>query len=264
VSVDVVTCVRDRPGAVGLWLRSYMDQTLQPRVFVADSSTTREARRANLRACTAAGATHVHVRWPEWNKPVSLNTGAAAGSGDYLLFTDVDCLPCQDMLERGVSLSEQQPSVVTCRVWSLPQAAVDPQEDLRAQWPSFAARATPRSLYARGGFLLVPRGTHMEIGGHDEEFRGMGAMDEDYFTRCRWAGLTHTPLREATFYHVNHPPNQGVMTELGRQNIQAAKARNKKYFLSKCKKRGPMVANGGVPTNAAHRRNDAVGTRRRR
>ena len=113
--------------------------------------------------------------------------------------------------------------------------------------------------------MLVPRATHEAIGGHDEKFQGMGAMDEDYFTRCRWAGLTPVRLKDATFYHVNHPPNQGVMAEQGLAAIRAAKARNKKYFLGKCKKRGPMVANGGTPTDAAARqRANAAETRRRR
>ena len=110
--------------------------------------------------------------------------------------------------------------------------------------------------------MLVPRATHVAIGGHDENFHGMGAMDEDYYTRCRWAGLTATALKGATFYHVNHPANQGVMAELGKDGIAAAKARNKKYYLAKCRNRGPMVANGGTPTNAARRRTAVAATRR--
>ena len=192
---------------------------------------------------------------------MSLNTGAAFGYSPHIVFGDVDCLPARDLVERAAKLADND-GVATCRIHAIPEDSLDDVNELWDRWDSFAQHAVARHPLAKGGFILVPRRAHERIGGHDEAFNGMGAMDVDYYARLKWLGLEAREL-PGPVYHVNHSRNLGIMEEIGPDAVKAAKKRNQQRYNKKCYRRGPVVANGGAPTNAARLPTRAAPARRK-
>ncbi|HSO69446.1 MAG TPA: glycosyltransferase [Arachnia sp.] len=153
-------------------------QTLPPNEVVvadagSDDDTVLIARRAG--ALVVAGGLPAAAR----------NAGAAASTGDLVLFLDADVRPDGQFLERAVGeFLKRRLDVATA-----PLVPADRDWDFRlvyaviARWLQWASQTRPHAV---GACILVRRTMHDRLGGFDETLAL--AEDHDYARRAAQAG----------------------------------------------------------------------------
>src|SRR5215218_3959429 len=102
MDLSIVVSAYRRPRFLELVLRGYALQT-DPRfeLVIADDGSGPDLRQVIERARAETGLEITHV-WHEdsgFRKTVILNRSILAARGDYLLFTDADCVPRRDLVE---------------------------------------------------------------------------------------------------------------------------------------------------------------------
>jgi glycosyltransferase involved in cell wall biosynthesis len=100
-SLSVVVSTYDRPAFLEKVLRGYAVQSDKDfELLVADDGSGPETAALIARARLSTGLSIVHV-WhchQGFRKSLILNRAIAAASGDYLVFTDGDCIPREDLV----------------------------------------------------------------------------------------------------------------------------------------------------------------------
>lgn len=108
MAISILVSTYRRPDYLDLVLHGYAVQTDRDfELVVADDGSGDETRRVIEHAATAHGLDLVHV-WHEdrgFRKTAILNRAIVAASGDYLLFTDGDCVPRADLVATHRSLA---------------------------------------------------------------------------------------------------------------------------------------------------------------
>ncbi len=119
------------------------------------------------------------------------NAGAAEAGAEWLLFTDADCVPCPDLLERFFA----EPIGDRCGAVAGGIAGVADQDSLLTRYArdrNFLDQAEgmhgSAGVAAATGNLLVRRVTFDELGGFADGIRSAG--DVDFCWRMREAGWT--------------------------------------------------------------------------
>lgn len=101
MGVSVLVSTYNRPEYLALVLRGYAVQTDRDfELVVADDGSGDETRRVIVDAAAETGLEILHV-WHEdrgFRKTEILNRSLVAASGDYLIFTDGDCIPRTDLV----------------------------------------------------------------------------------------------------------------------------------------------------------------------
>jgi glycosyltransferase involved in cell wall biosynthesis len=109
VRISVVVTTYQQPWPLELVLWGYAAQTLRDfEVVVADDGSGPETREVVERVRDEAGLDLRHV-WHEdrgFRKTEILNRAILAAAGDYLIFTDGDCIPRNDLVEVHTRLAE--------------------------------------------------------------------------------------------------------------------------------------------------------------
>jgi hypothetical protein len=146
-------------------------------IIVADADSTDETRTIAL----AAGAKVVQGGMPG----VGRNAGAAAATGELLLFTDADSEPGPEFLERALAEFDARGlSVASAPPWPIES---DPSLHFWCWVAEVYLRAMERMVpHAAGVCILVTRDLHERIGGFDESI--VLAEDHDYAQRAAVAG----------------------------------------------------------------------------
>lgn len=101
-NVSVVVTTYNQPRALELVLWGYGAQTVRDfEVLVADDGSGEETAALVRRMRAETGLRMVHVWHADrgFRKTEILNRAILAASGDYLLFTDGDCIPRRDVIE---------------------------------------------------------------------------------------------------------------------------------------------------------------------
>jgi glycosyltransferase involved in cell wall biosynthesis len=134
------------------------------------------------------------------------NTALAAAAGESIAFTDVDCRPTENWIERGMAWLSSVPRVagrVELELSPSPSTAelVDAERFLRQR------------RYVQEGFgatanLFVRRSVFGEVGGFDEHLRSGG--DYEFGQRCTLSGIS---IQYADDVIVTHPA-RGSLREL--------------------------------------------------
>lgn len=109
-SVSVVLSTYEQPRALGLVLEGYARQTLRDfEVVVADDGSGPETARTLERAAAEHDLALVHVRHADegFRKTIVLDRAVLAADGDYLVFSDGDCIPREDFLETHADLARE-------------------------------------------------------------------------------------------------------------------------------------------------------------
>ena len=126
------------------------------------------------------------------------NAGLRVASAVFVAFTDVDCRPHEDWIERGLAWLSAAP-----RVAGRVQLELSPSPST----PELvdAGRFLRQRRYVEEGFgatanLFVERRVFDEVGGFDERLKSGG--DYDFGLRCSLAGI---PIRYADDVVVSHP-----------------------------------------------------------
>jgi glycosyltransferase involved in cell wall biosynthesis len=152
---SVVVTTYNQPRQLELVLWGYAAQTFRDfEVVVADDGSGPETRAAIERMRAETGLRIVHV-WHEdrgFRKTEILNRAILAASGDYLVFTDGDCIPRDDLL-------------------------------------AVHARLAERGRFLSGGYLKLPAAVTAAIG--DDDVRSMRVADPAWLRAHGWRGGRH-------------------------------------------------------------------------
>lgn len=175
MTVSVVIPVRDDAERLAVCLDALSRQTFsgELEIVVVDNGS----------ACTPADvvARHANARLLEESRPSSYaarNTGAAAARGDVLAFTDSDCVPAPDWVERGCAhaTAGERPVFVGGRVVVRPR---DPAAPTVAEAYDLL-HAFPQETYVRTlhfsttANLFVTRAAFDLVGPFDHELVSSG------------------------------------------------------------------------------------------
>jgi GT2 family glycosyltransferase len=144
------------------------------------------------------------------------NAGAAAATGEHLVFLDVDCIPSCGLVEGFDRVLAAQDGLVCCAVRYLPSGAVQDgwrEADLRAAGQLHPVRSFPEAGVERvdnaGLFWSlafgIRRSTFERLGGFDAGFTGYGAEDTDFAFRARDAGVPLLFAGGFEAFHQWHP-----------------------------------------------------------
>lgn len=152
----------------------------------------------------AAGATV--IRQPNAGPAAARNRGAAFTDSDFVVFTDADCEPHNDMVERLVSAFEDAPSTDLVMgayktksarlVGRLAQLEFEERYDLMGR----AAEMTVGATYS----LAMRRSVFLDLGGFDEAFPSPNGEDFDLAMRLKDQGGVLRHQRDAVVFHDHH------------------------------------------------------------
>ena len=126
------------------------------------------------------------------------NAALKVASADFVAFTDVDCRPHEDWIERGLAWLSTAPRVAGRVQLELSGSPSTPEL-------VDAGRFLRQRRYVEEGFgatanLFVDRRVFDEVGGFDERLKSGG--DYEFGLRCSLAGI---PIRYADDVVVSHP-----------------------------------------------------------
>ena len=220
ISVVIPTCNRndalaqclDRlaPGAQTLAAHDY-------EVIVTDDGAKNNAQEMLARCYSWARWTSGPRRGPAANR----NCGAARARGQWLVFTDDDCLPSPGWLAAYVAAIEAgAPGAPTSMVYEGKTTC-----DAGLSSPLETAPTNANGGYLWSCNLMIERALFEEIGGFDARFPGAHMEDVDLRERIRARGLDFPFVPGAI---VDHPPRRVAWgTKLG------AKAQSNVLFNAK-------------------------------
>jgi len=185
--VSVVVPVRDGAARIDRCLRALLAQSHphdRLELIVVDNGSVDETR-ARVRSHPVTLLVENGIASPY----AARNAGIARASGEILAFTDADCAPAKDWIERGLAaLDEQAADLVGGRVRFVcsrpPRAAelVDAIRNLDHE------RSIPERGVAKTANLFVHRRVFDALGAFDGERRSGG--DVAFTTRASGAGFT--------------------------------------------------------------------------
>lgn len=208
MTVSVVIAVKNGAPTLPQCLARLAEQSLPPDEVIVVDNGSRDGS-GDLARAFAARARHLRLRVLEEDRTgatFARNRGVGAASGDVVAFTDADCEPAADWLDRLTSAFHPGIGAVAGRIKPAPPKTVV---------EAFAALYTLRTgeepfdstrfTLLRGGFatanLAVRREVFTAIGGFDEGIRIYGE-DYDLCARIYQHGLAirYEPLA-AVFHH---------------------------------------------------------------
>jgi glycosyltransferase involved in cell wall biosynthesis len=220
------------------WLRKVLlGYAVQTRsdfdVIIADDGSG-EPTRAVIEQARARFGHRLHHVWQEdlgFRKCEILNRAIVTAAADYIIFTDGDCIPRRDFVQRHLELAEPNRFLSGGVVWlSGPLSAKITGEDiesgrladarwLRAQgWsgrqqlrlltagvlPGLLDTITPTGATFNGHNASVSRRALLEVNGFDAEM-GYGGLDRALGERLNNLGLRGKQVRHrATCFHLDH------------------------------------------------------------
>ena len=208
MTISVVVPTYNRPRLLRRGLEALARQTLPTdrfEVIVVDDGSSEPAGEA---AAGVDGRLDLRVlRKTRGGLASARNHGAAAASGDLLLFLDDDIEPCAEFLEVHLEVHRRQEGAVA--LGSLPY----PQDLHLTPFLYYLERVRHYDLFLRygsadriplppvNGNSSLPRRCFEEAGGYDLEFSTYGGEDTELGYRLRLAGLRFVYAPRARGYH---------------------------------------------------------------
>jgi glycosyltransferase involved in cell wall biosynthesis len=210
--ISVVVSSYQRPLQLARLLRALNEQTLpfvDYEVIAVDNGSGPETALALLRARGQLGLHLQTIRHESTLGPAGgRNSGWRRAAAPLIAFTDDDCVPAPDWLERLLAATapaagSQTPTIIQGRTEPFPEQMAGARHTLFARIVSVRA--------ADGRYetcnIVYPRALLEQVGGFDERFvpRGIGARpvgeDTDLGWRARAAGAETRFAPEALVYH---------------------------------------------------------------
>jgi glycosyltransferase involved in cell wall biosynthesis len=201
-AISVVVPTRDRPVRLRWLLNALRDQSVgldRFEVIVANGSqsadTTAMLREHEL---TRQGLAREIVTGLA-RLPVQRDLGWRASRAPLVLFTDDDCRPPKDWLERALQAAELHPGAIV-------QGATSPDPDeidvLHHAPYARTQQIAPPTIWAQTCNILYPRSVLELVGGFDLEMPGNFAGDDtDLALRAIDAGADYHAAAEMLTYH---------------------------------------------------------------
>lgn len=254
MDVSVVLSTYRRPRALELALRGYAGQEdLDFELVIADDGSGGETATVIAEAARRGGPELVHVRHADrgFRKSRILNRAIVASAGDYLLFSDGDCIPRSDLiathralaapgrfvaggylkLPPDVSAAIEAEDVATGRAtdlgWLRRQGWRPGRRSLRLTGSDFWGRVldflTPTSTHFHGNNASVHREALFVVNGFDEEM-GYGGLDKALGFRLEnagWSGLQARHRAVAVHLHHERPYRDPAVVEENRRILRS-------------------------------------------
>jgi glycosyltransferase involved in cell wall biosynthesis len=226
ISLVISTFNHVRP--LELCLAGFRNQTSAPmEILIADDGSTSPTRDLIVRLAPSLPCP-VHHLWHEdkgFRKNAILNQSLAAAKGDYLVFTDADCIPHPKFIEDHACLAEKGFWVQGRRSYlsssfsntHLPADSIHPLSLFLSGQLSGAAKAfrLPFPIIKRDTAQRGIIGCNMgmwkkdllEVNGWDEEYEGWGlGEDSDIGSRLYHLGRPRKFVYgRSILYHLHHP-----------------------------------------------------------
>lgn len=236
LSAAVILSTYNWPHALELALWAYAAQTWRDiRIIVADDGSGPETRAVIGRMRRETGLDIVHVRHEDrgFRKSEILNRAIAAADADYLIFSDGDCIPRRDFVERHIVLAERGrflvggavklPADVSARIttdevrngrateigWLLAQGFRRPIRHLlrfprSLRWAAVLDHLTTTPRRWRGGNSSTWRDYLIEVNGLDMDL-AYGGQDTELGHRLDNLGVKPKRIRyRAVAVHLHH------------------------------------------------------------
>ncbi len=204
-SISVVVASHERPLRL-LWLLNALEeQTLERERFEVvvchDSRGERSARILAAHPLSAAGVLSAIALPPGRNPPgAQRNVAWRRARAPLIAFTDDDCRPPPDWLERGLAAAQAHPGAIV-------QGTTRPDPDelglLHACAHPHTQDIDPPVDWVQTCNVVYPRAALERAGGFDEGFEG--GEDTDLAWRVRAAGAPLVGAPEVLTYHAVEP-----------------------------------------------------------
>jgi GT2 family glycosyltransferase len=198
--ISVVVASHDRPIRLRWLLNALEDQTL-PRerweVVVGHDSHGPETERLLREHPLATAGVLRNATLPAGCAPPGANRNAALrlARGDVVVFTDDDCRPPREWLERALAAARRHPGAIV-------QGATmpDPDEGTMVRAPHrHTQRIIPPVAWAQACNITYPRALIEQVGGFDEHVEV--GEDTDLALRVQEAGAPYEAAPEVVTYH---------------------------------------------------------------
>ena len=251
---SVVVATYNRPRHLRLCLMSLAASTVLPsEVLIADDGSTQDTRDAVLEMQQSLKRyfpiEHVWQERDGCRKQVIVNEAVRRSTGDYLVFTDGDCMVHRCFLQAHIERSDPNAVLAGQRVQigrELSEELLEKQKVLNAfcfrLLVDFLLRRShhsKESVLIHNGFLRrilekekvkfatavigcnysLYKNLFLDINGYDEDFSGFGDEDADVGVRVINQGKQIKSVRNlAIVFHVFHPATWDMTTEQFRHN----------------------------------------------
>jgi glycosyltransferase involved in cell wall biosynthesis len=235
MSLSVIVSTYNQPEWLGKVLHGYMEQTFRDfEIVVADDGSDDRTREVIENFRQVAGFPIRHVWHPDegFQKSRILNRATEAAAGDYLIFTDGDCIPRRDFVAAHVNHAAPNtflsggycklPMDLSRRLTSADirtGAAFDVgflrrhglrgfSQTLKLGVPDRLRpamdRITPRKATWNGCNASTWKADILAVNGHNEEMQ-YGGQDREMGERLRNRGLTGKQIQHrAILLHLDH------------------------------------------------------------
>jgi GT2 family glycosyltransferase len=206
--VAVVVPSRGRALRLRWLLNALAEQTLPRAAF--EVIVVHDDDYGDLLATHPLGVREIAV--PPCGPAAKRNRGWQAARAPLVAFTDNDCRPPADWLERLVAAAREHPGAIV-------QGATRPDPDeadlLRAPHARSVA-IDPPTLHAQTCNIAYPRAVLERLGGFDEHaLPGVGGEDADLAWRAREAGVDHVAAPDAVTFHMVETPGLVARARFG-------------------------------------------------
>jgi len=218
------------PEALALVLKSALAQTRLPtEILIADDGSRLETRALIERFQKASPVPILHS-WQEddgFRKAKILNKAVAAGSTEYIIQVDGDCILHPEFVKDHMASAEDNVYLYGSRVNILQTAVADVLQKEQTRFGFFSGRIKNKTrnlhisvlsglYHAHDGFSGKFRGCNVSfwrkefiaINGYNEAYEGWGREDSDLVIRLGNLGVKAKRLRYAGIvYHIHHKVN---------------------------------------------------------
>ena len=204
--ISVVVPSHHRPLRLRWLLNALEEQTLARERFEVvvghDSADGETEALLESHPLARAGALR-HVRLPAGTAPPGANRNAALAlaRAPLVAFTDDDCRPAADWLERAAAAAARAPGAIVQG-----RTRRDPQEWVYVRAPFYVTQdVEPPTAWGEACNVVYPRALVESLGGFDP---GMETgEDADLFHRARAAGAAVVAAPDVLVFHAVHTPS---------------------------------------------------------
>lgn len=227
MKTSLVISTYNQPAALAKTIRGFQRQTRWPdEILFADDGSTEPTHQLIADFARTAPVPVRHVWHPDdgFRKTIILNQALAEATGDYLIFTDADCVPHPRFVADHLALAEpnfwvqgrrcfvREPFVPAFEAgqtpvwrWMLTGRITGAAKGIR--WPLPLIRRDTKQRGIIGCNMAFWRADLVAVNGYDEEFTGWGTgEDSDVGTRLYHLGRPRKFIYgRAITFHLNHP-----------------------------------------------------------
>jgi len=228
VSVSLVISTFNQPEALAKALAGVRRQTRQPdEILISDDGSGHATRELVNKFAAASPAPVKHIWHPHegFRKTAILNKTVAAATGNYMIFTDGDCVPHPKFVADHAALAEKgfwvqgrrcfvreefvpafSAETIPAFGWMLAGKINGAAKGVR--WPFAIIRRDTRQRGIIGCNMAFWRDDVFAVNGYDEDYTGWGTgEDSDIGTRLYHLGRHRKFVYgRAITFHLNHPP----------------------------------------------------------